>query len=62
MTDMTDLPENWKEMSHQEQKIWLIRYYGRFPSAGEWDGIYEFAPEPVQEAYREWLQEEPSGD
>ena len=55
---MKALPENWNELSHQEQKIWLVEYYGMFPSAGEWEGIYDFAPEEVKAAYAEWQKAE----
>ncbi len=53
---MEQLPENWKEMTHQDQKVWMIKHYGVFLSPGEWTGIYDYAPDEVKKAYEEWLK------
>ena len=53
-----ELPENWKEMTHLEQKKFFCRYYVRYGREGEIIGLQDFTPEEVREAYRIWEEED----
>ena len=52
------IPENWKEMTHQEKSIWLARHCTNYTREGEVSGIREDAPEDVISAYQSYLTEE----
>lgn len=54
---MKQLPENWEQLSHQEKDIFFTKYYINFVRDGEYDGINEWAPNEVKEAYEAFLKE-----
>lgn len=55
---LPDLPENWKEMSKEQQKTWMIMHYMNCYREGEWYGLFDYAPEEVRKAYEELMKED----
>lgn len=55
---MIQLPDNWNEMSHIEQKKFFCRNYVRYGREGEILGLQSWAPEEIQEAYKKWEEED----
>lgn len=59
---MEKLPDNWKELSIQEKKIFFARNYLNYIREGEDVGLYDWTPEDVRRAYEEMLEEEKNGE
>ncbi len=55
---MDKLPENWESLSHQDQYLFFARHYMKYIREGETDGLYEWAPQDVRNAYEKFLMEE----
>ena len=55
---MDKLPENWESLSHQDQYLFFARHYMKYIREGETDGLYEWAPQDVRDAYDKYLMEE----
>lgn len=55
---MKQLPDNWDQLSHQEKDIFFTRYYRNFVRDGEYNGMNEWAPDEIKDAYEAFLKEE----
>ena len=55
---MDKLPENWESLSHQEQYLFFARNYMKYIREGETDGLYDWAPQEIRDAYMKYKQEE----
>ena len=55
---MEKLPENWESLSHHEKHLFFARNYMKYIREGETDGLYEWAPQDVRDAYEKYLMEE----
>ena len=56
--NMEKLPEQWETMTHQQKHVFFARNYLKYVREGEADGLYEWTPQDIQEAYQKFLMEE----
>ena len=55
---MEKLPENWESLSHHEKLLFFARNYMKYIREGETDGLYDWAPQEIRDAYMKYKQEE----
>ena len=55
---MDKLPENWESLTRQQQYQFFARRYLKYLREGETDGLYEWAPQEIKDAYEKYMQEE----
>lgn len=55
---MDKLPENWESLTRQQQYQFFARRYLKYMREGETDGLYEWAPQEIKDAYEKYMQEE----
>ncbi len=54
---MEKLPDNWNTMTQEEKSVFFFRYYIDYTREGEYEGIYDWAPQEIKDAYQAFLQE-----
>lgn len=55
---MEKLPENWESLSHHEKHLFFARNYMKYIRDGETDGLYDWTPQEIRDAYMKYKQEE----
>lgn len=54
---MEKLPDNWAELSSLEKEKFFAKYYIDYTREGETDGLFDWAPDDIKEAYAQFRKE-----